>query len=93
MVANAIYKMHWSQVAVTLIFSIVLALAATVFLSIYWPAIEPTERMAAGALNSVIIWLLAMLVGLLAKNSWRAALWLGGSSFTLIAVIAAVFSA
>jgi len=77
------YQLHWLQVLLTLLLSIIIAVVATVFLSIYWFSNEPTERMAFGAINAIFVWLVAMIVGFLAANSWRVVLWLGGGSLLL----------
>ncbi|PHS31032.1 MAG: hypothetical protein COA95_07605 [Methylophaga sp.] len=70
------HDIHWSQVVLTIVLSLLLLFSTTSFISSVWPSDVPVERMAAGSLLSPFIWLIYVVIGLLAKNIWKMLIWL-----------------
>lgn len=84
-------KISWQQVTVTIVLSFLLLFVGAVMLSILWPSSVPTERMAAGSLFSVLLWVGYMCLGILAASAWRAAAYLFGLLLLAVGVIALNF--
>lgn len=83
------HDIHWSQVVITIVLSLLLLFSTISFISSVWPSDIPVERMAAGSLLSPFIWLVYVVIGLLAKSIWKMLIWL--TSLLILTVALSVF--